>query len=55
LTTGTVTEVFLPGENPYELSAFALPPLEPAAEEKAPREEKRRVRRRRRPPAESAT
>lgn len=28
LTTGTVTEVFLPGENPYELSSFALPPLE---------------------------
>lgn len=49
LTTGTVTEVFLPGENPYELSSFALPPLEPTkAEKKAPKEEKRRVPRRRR-------
>jgi uncharacterized protein (TIGR00288 family) len=34
LTTGTVIEVFLPGENPYELSAFALPPLEKVEEEK---------------------
>jgi uncharacterized protein (TIGR00288 family) len=30
-TSGTVNEVFLPGENPYELSQFAQP-----AEEKAP-------------------
>lgn len=51
LTTGTVTEVFLPGENPYELSSFALPPLETKAEAK-PKEEKRRVRRRRRVPTE---
>jgi len=49
LTTGTVTEVFLPGENPYELSSFALPPLEARKEEKKPqKEEKRRVKRRRR-------
>lgn len=54
LTTGTVTEVFLPGENPYELSSFALPPLEPPKpEKKPPKEEKRRVRRRRRTPVES--
>lgn len=57
LTTGTVTEVFLPGENPYELSSFALPPLEkpkeekkPPAQEKAAPEEKRRSGRRRRRP-----
>lgn len=48
LTTGSVTEVFLPGENPYELSAFALPPLEKPA-----REERHRPRRQPRPPAES--
>jgi uncharacterized protein (TIGR00288 family) len=44
LTTGTVTEVFLPGENPYELSSFALPPLE--KEESL--SDKQRSRRRRR-------
>ncbi len=50
LTTGTVTEVFLPGENPYELSSFALPPLE-----KAPaKEDKRRAKRRRRPASGNA-
>ncbi|QIK38422.1 NYN domain-containing protein [Caldichromatium japonicum] len=42
LTTGTVNEVFLPAENPYELSSFALPPLEAKAEAK-PKEEKRQV------------
>jgi uncharacterized LabA/DUF88 family protein len=51
LTTGTVTEVFLPGENPYEKSSFALPPL-PKEEKRAPKEDKRRGKRRRRPPAE---
>lgn len=51
LTTGTVTEVFLPGENPYEQSSFALPPL-PKEEKRPPKEDKRRGKRRRRPPAE---
>lgn len=42
LTTGTVTEVFLPGEDPYELSSFALPPLEKKEQEKrAPRRRRR--------------
>jgi len=54
LTTGTVTEVFLPGENPYELSSFALPPL-PKEEKKAPKEDKRRPKRRRRPAAEGSS
>ncbi|MBN1483937.1 MAG: NYN domain-containing protein [Chloroflexia bacterium] len=43
LTTGTVTEMFLPGEDPYELSSFALPPLE-----KSSSDDRRRVKRRRR-------
>jgi len=47
LTTGTVTEVFLPGENAYELSSFALPPL-PKEEAPPPKEDKRRAKRRRR-------
>lgn len=50
LTTGTVTEVFLPGEDPYELSAFALPPLD-----KTSKEDKRRVKRRRRSPGASTS
>jgi len=53
LTTGTVTEVFLPGENPYEQSSFALPPL-PREEKKPPKEDKRRPKRRRRTTAEGA-
>ncbi len=48
LTTGTVTEVFLPGENPYELSAFALPPLEREVLEAKVEEKQRRRKRRRR-------
>jgi len=47
LTTGTVTEVFLPGENCYELSSFALPPL-PKDEQKSSQEDNRRGKRRRR-------
>jgi hypothetical protein len=52
LTTGTVTEVFLPGENPYDLSSFALPPLPKEEKKPPPKEEKRRTKRRRRPTTE---
>jgi len=52
LTTGTVTEVFLPGENTYEQSSFALPPLPKEEKKPPPKEDKRRAKRRRRPAAE---